>query len=83
MSLVSAAVSATAETSKIGFGRSLDVSMLTVVDEFVCDKNQAYSEYKHVLANILRSRYVTRTPPMEARSPGRRSVVENVTPCVN
>ena len=39
--------------------------------------NQAYSEYKHVLANILRSRYVARTPPLEARSPGRRSNVEN------
>jgi len=32
---------------------------------------------KHVLANILRSRYVARTPPLEARSPGRRSNVEN------
>jgi len=31
----------------------------------------------HVLANILRSRYVTRTPPVEARSPVRRSNVEN------
>ena len=40
--------------------------------------NEAYSEYKHVLANILRSRYVARTPPLEARSPGRRSNVENV-----
>jgi len=28
---------------------------------------------RHVLANILRSPYVTRTPPLEARSPGRRS----------
>ena len=28
-------------------------------------------------ANILRSRYVARTPPLEARSPGRRSHVEN------
>jgi len=36
-----------------------------------------YSEYKHVLANILRSRYVARTPPVEVRSPGRRSNVEN------
>ena len=34
-------------------------------------RNQAWSEYKHVLANILRSRYVARTPPLEARSPGR------------
>ena len=33
--------------------------------------------YKHVLANILRSRNATRTPPLEARSPGRRSNVEN------
>ena len=30
-----------------------------------------------LLANILRSRYVARTPPLEARSPGRRSNVEN------
>jgi len=36
------------------------------------------SEYKLVLANILRSRYVTRMPPLEARSPGRRSNIENV-----
>jgi len=41
--------------------------------------NQAYSEYKHLLANILRSRYVARTPPLEARSPGRRSNVENAS----
>jgi len=40
--------------------------------------NQAYSEYKHVLANVLR--YVARTPPLEARSPGRRSNVENAPP---
>ena len=33
----------------------------------------------HVLANILRSRYVARTPPLEARSPGRRSNVENAS----
>jgi len=39
--------------------------------------NQAYSEYKHVLANILRSFFVARTPSEEARSPGRRSNVEN------
>ena len=39
--------------------------------------NQAYSEYKHVLANILRSRFVARTPPVKARSPGRHSNVEN------
>jgi len=31
----------------------------------------------HVLANILRSRYVARTPPVQARSAGRRSNVEN------
>jgi len=36
-----------------------------------------YGVYKHVLANILRSRYVARTPPLEARSPGRHSNVEN------
>jgi len=39
--------------------------------------NQAYSEYKHVLANILRSLFVARTPPVEARSPDCRSNVEN------
>ena len=39
------------------------------------NNKHAYSEYKHVLANILRSRYVARTPPLEARSPGRRSNV--------
>jgi len=37
------------------------------------------SEYKHVLANILHSRYVARTPQFEARSPGRRSNVENAS----
>ena len=42
--------------------------------------NQAYSEYKHVLANILRSRYVARTPPLETRRPGCRSNVENAPP---
>jgi len=40
-------------------------------------QNQAYSEYKHALANILRSLFVARTPPMEARSPDCRSNVEN------
>ena len=39
--------------------------------------NQAYSEYKHVLANILRSLFVARTPAVEARSPDCRSNVEN------
>jgi len=39
--------------------------------------NQAYSEYKHVLANILRSLFVARTLPVEARSPDCRSDVEN------
>jgi len=34
---------------------------------------------KHVLANILRSRYVARTPPLEAHSQGRRSNVENAS----
>ena len=48
-------------------------------DEFRNKWNQAYSEYKHVLANILRSRYVAGTPPLEARSPGRRSNVENAS----
>ena len=41
--------------------------------------NQAYSEYKHVLANILRSLFVARTPSEEARSPCRRSNVENAS----
>ena len=41
--------------------------------------DQAYSKYKHVLANILRSRYVARTSPLEARGPGRRSNVENAS----
>ena len=31
----------------------------------------------HVLGNILHSRYVARTPPLEAPSPGRRGNVEN------
>jgi len=39
--------------------------------------NQAYSEYKHVLANILHSLFVARTPSEEAHSPGCRSNVEN------
>jgi len=34
------------------------------------------SEYKHVLANILHSRYVARMPPLEAHS---RSNVENAS----
>ena len=37
--------------------------------------NQAQSEYKHALANILRSLFVARTPSEEAHSPGRRSNV--------
>jgi len=49
--------------------------MMTVINSI----NQALSEYKLVLANILRSRYVARTPPLEARSPGRRSNVENAS----
>ena len=36
-------------------------------------QDQAYSEYKHVLANSLRSLFVARTPPVEARSPDCRS----------
>jgi len=39
--------------------------------------NQAQGEYKHVLANVLRSLFVARTPSEEARSPGRHSNVEN------
>ena len=46
-------------------------------DDVNTDRNQAYSEYKHVLANILRSLFVARTPPVEARGPGSRSNVEN------
>ena len=34
---------------------------------------------QHVLANILRSRYVARTPPLEARSPDCRTNVENAS----
>ena len=34
-------------------------------------------EYKHVLAKILRSLFVARTPSEETRSPGRRSNVGN------
>ena len=30
--------------------------------KIIHNKNQAYSEYKHVLANIVRLRYVARTP---------------------
>jgi len=33
-----------------------------------------------ILANILRSLFVARTPSEEARSPGRRSNVENAPP---
>jgi len=38
---------------------------------------QAYSEYKHVLTNILRSLFVARTPTVEARITDCRSNVEN------
>jgi len=41
------------------------------------NSNQAQSEYKHVLANILRSLFVARAPPVEARSLDCRSNVEN------
>ena len=41
------------------------------------NNNQALIEYNHVLANILRSLFVARSPSEEARSPGRRSNVEN------
>ena len=57
-----------------------DHSALPASHTFIHKWNQAYGEYKRVqaiLANILRSRYVARTPPLEARSPGRRSNVEN------
>ena len=39
--------------------------------------NQAQSKYKHVLANILRSLFVARMAPVDARSPDCRSNVEN------
>jgi len=42
--------------------------------------NQASSEYKHVLANILHSLFVARTPPVEPRIPDCRSNVENAPP---
>jgi len=42
--------------------------------------NQTQSEYKHVLANILRSLFVARPPSEEARSPDRHSNVENAPP---
>ena len=47
------------------------------LDITVASNNPAQSEYKHVLASILRSLFVARTPSEEARSPGRRSNVEN------
>jgi len=37
--------------------------------------NQSQSEYKHILANILRSLFVARTPPVEARSPDFRRML--------
>jgi len=47
----------------------------------VATRTRNVSEYMLVLAlclvNILRLRYVARTPPLEARSPGRRSNAEN------
>ena len=39
--------------------------------------NHNQSEYKHVLANILRSLFVAIMPPVEALSPDCRSNVEN------
>jgi len=41
------------------------------------NSNQAYSEYKHVLANILRLLFVARMPSEEACSPDCSSNVEN------
>jgi len=41
------------------------------------NNNQALIEYNHVLANILRSLFVARSPPVEAHSPDCRSNVEN------
>ena len=45
--------------------------------KIIHNKNQAYSEYKHVLANIVRSLFVAKMPPVEARSPDCCSNVEN------
>jgi len=54
-------------------GKSSDAEMKTLLGQicsFCANRkwNQAQSEYKNVLANILRSRYVARTPPLEARA---------------
>jgi len=60
-------------TSEVGtnlFGGSQDISYTNRI-------KQTQSEYKHVLANILCSLFVARTPPVEARSPDCRSNVEN------
>ena len=55
------------------------ICYLEYVPDYLQNLNQAYGEYKHVLANILRSRYVARTPPLEAHGRGRRSNVENAS----
>jgi len=56
------------------YSRELSITSRTTLN---AGMNQAYSEYKHVLANILRSLFVARTLPLEARSPDCRSNVEN------
>ena len=53
------------------------VNVNSLTNSLTTKTNQAQSEYKHVLANILRSLFVARTPSEEARSPGRHSNVEN------
>jgi len=59
----------------IGVYHSCNLDYERVVNSITAE-NYAYSEYR-ALANILRSRYVARTPSVEARSPGRSSNVEN------
>ena len=54
------------------------LSLYQVIRLVSCNNvNQAQSEYKHVLANILRSLFVARVPPVEASSPDCRSNIEN------
>jgi len=62
----------------IGVYHSCNLDYERVVNSITAE-NYAYSEYR-ALANILRSRYVARTPSVEARSPGRSSNVENAPP---
>jgi len=57
--------------------RIMSASILNLRQWHMHNNNQAQCKYKHVLANILRSLFVARMPSEEARSPGRRSNVEN------